>query len=159
MHLALVCPELYGHLNPMATLGRELPWRLWLALPGEGLATTKARAMLPESYSRADVVENIQTTALLVAAFALGRPELLGAGTRDRIHQRYRSQACPLLQKLLPLAGQAGIYSVTLSGAGPAVLLIADPGVAAEVQLLAVKGAAGEVEVLQTQVDRGEPRC
>lgn len=24
MHIALVCPELHGHLNPMATLGREL---------------------------------------------------------------------------------------------------------------------------------------
>jgi zeaxanthin glucosyltransferase len=27
MHIALVCPELHGHLNPMATLGRELARR------------------------------------------------------------------------------------------------------------------------------------
>jgi homoserine kinase len=136
-----------------ATLGRDLPWRLWLALPGEGLATSKARAMLPDSYSRADSVENIQATALLVAAFALRRPELLAAGTRDRIHQPYRSEACPLLPKLLPLAGQAGIYSVTLSGAGPSVLLIADPQVTAEVQLSTVRKAAEGAEVLQTLID------
>jgi homoserine kinase len=136
-----------------ATVGRDLPWRLWLALPGEGLATSKARAMLPDSYSRADAVENIQATALLVAAFALRRPELLAAGTRDRIHQPYRSEACPLLPKLLPLAGQAGIYSVTLSGAGPSVLLIADPQVTAEVQLSTVRKAAEGAEVLQTLID------
>jgi homoserine kinase len=136
-----------------ATVGRDLPWRLWLALPGEGLATSKARAMLPDSYSRADSVENIQATALLVAAFALRRPELLAAGTRDRIHQPYRSEACPLLPKLLPLAGQAGIYSVTLSGAGPSVLLIADPQVTAEVQLSTVRKAAEGAEVLQTLID------
>ena len=136
-----------------ATLGREVPWRLWLAMPGKGLATTKARAMLPESYSRADAVANIQATALLVAAFALGRPELLAAGTRDRIHQPYRSEACPLLPKLLPLVGQAGIYSVTLSGAGPSVLLIADAEVVSEVQLSLIQKAAGEAEVLQTNID------
>lgn len=27
MHIALVCPELTGHLNPMTALGRELAWR------------------------------------------------------------------------------------------------------------------------------------
>jgi homoserine kinase len=135
-----------------ATFGAELGWRLLLALPGEGLATTKARAMLPESYSRGDAVENIQATALLVAAFALGRPELLGAGTRDRIHQPYRSAACPLLPLLGPLAGREGIYSVTLSGAGPSVLLICDAEQPASAQVAAIQAAAGDVDVVETRM-------
>ena len=135
-----------------ATLGGRVPWRLLLALPRTGLATAKARAMLPEVYSRADVVGNLQATALLVMAFAQGRPDLLAAGTRDRVHQPYRMDACPLLAALLPLAGSEGIYSVTLSGAGPSVLLIADERAPVEELRARVRDRAGEVEMLETRV-------
>jgi homoserine kinase len=140
-----------------ANFGAELGWRLLLALPAEGLATTKARALLPESYSRADAAANIQATALLVSAFALGRPELLAAGTRDRVHQPYRSAACPLLPRLLPLAGRDGVYSVTLSGAGPSVLLIAEADVVWDGLVARVREAAGDggLEVVETRIAGG----
>jgi homoserine kinase len=99
-------------------------WRVIVALPAEPLATSKARAVLPESYTRADVVANLQSAALLSAAFAQGRGELLVFAMRDRIHQPYRGPICPLLPPLLPLAGSQGILGVSLSGAGPAVLVI-----------------------------------
>jgi homoserine kinase len=99
-------------------------WRAFLVLPETPVATAKARAMLPGSYERQDVVMNIQCVALLTAAFALGRPDLMQLATRDRLHQPYRSQLCPLLPALLPLAGSHGVMSVTLSGAGPAVMLL-----------------------------------
>ncbi len=136
------------------SFGHSLPWRLLLALPRASLATEKARAMLPATYAKADVVANIQATALLVSAFALARPDLLMAGTQDRVHQPYRLQACPLLGLLLPLSGCAGIYSVSLSGAGPSVLLIGDERCALEEQLAAVDAAAGDnlLEVVVTQV-------
>ena len=120
------------------------PWRLLLAMPAAGLATSEARALLPAHYSRADAVQNIQSTALLLSAFALNRPELLLAGTRDRIHQPYRGEACPLLPALLPLAGTLGIYSVTLSGAGPSVLLITDPNAPVAPIRSAIEQAAGD---------------
>ena len=140
-----------------ATFGRELPWRLLLALPQGSLATVKARAMLPDSYPKADVVKNLQSTALLVAAFALGKPELLAAGTRDRVHQPYRMEACPLLAKLLPLAGSHGVHSVTLSGAGPSVLLIADASWPLAEQVHHIRSASGDgtLEVLETRVGPG----
>jgi homoserine kinase len=99
-------------------------WRAFLVLPETPVATAKARAMLPDSYEREDVVMNVQCVALLTAAFALGRPELMQLATRDRLHQPYRSELCPLLPALLPLAGSHGVMSVTLSGAGPAVMLL-----------------------------------
>jgi homoserine kinase len=135
-----------------ASFGADLPWRLLLALPGEGLATSEARALLPDFYTRADAVVNIQATALLVSAFALDRPELLLAGTRDRVHQPYRSVACPLLLRLLPLAGKEGVFSVTLSGAGPSVLLIV--GADRTATIAAICAAAGDpgLEVLETGI-------
>ena len=36
------------------SLGAALPWRLLLAIPRASLATSEARALLPETYSRAD---------------------------------------------------------------------------------------------------------
>ncbi len=99
-------------------------WRAILTLPAEPLATASARAVLPDSYSRADAVANIQAAALLGLAFAQGRGDLLRMAMSDRIHQPYRASLCPLLPRLLPLAGRHGILGAALSGAGPAVLAI-----------------------------------
>ena len=156
-HGGLTASAMREGMVTAATFGHSLPWRLLLALPRTSLATEKARAMLPANYGKADVVANIQATALLVSAFALARPDLLMAGTQDHVHQPYRMQACPLLGLLLPLAGCAGIYSVTLSGAGPSVLLIADEQRALDEQLAAVHAAAGDdlLEVVVTQVGSG----
>ena len=101
-------------------------WRAIVVLPSEPLATSKARSVLPESYGRADVVANLQAAALLSAAFAQGRGDLLAHAMRDRIHQPYRGEICHLLPPLLPLAGGQGILGVSLSGAGPAVLVIVE---------------------------------
>jgi len=99
-------------------------WRALVVIPSESLATVKARAVLPASYSRADAVTNIQSVSLLGLAFAQGRGDLLRIAMQDRIHQPYRAGICPLLPRLLPLAGTHGILGVALSGAGPAILVI-----------------------------------
>ncbi len=101
-------------------------WQALLVLPSEPLATSKARAVLPASFAKADVVANLQAVAQLGVAFALGKGDLLKTAMRDRIHQPYRAAICPQLPRLLPLAGKFGILGVALSGAGPAVLVIAD---------------------------------
>jgi homoserine kinase len=101
-------------------------WRAIVVLPADPLATSKARAMLPDHYDRADVVANIQSAALLGLAFAQGRGDLLRVAMKDRIHQPYRAGICPLLPRLLPLAGEHGILGAALSGAGPAVLMIVE---------------------------------
>jgi homoserine kinase len=114
-----------------ATFAGDPGWQMMLAMPGEGLATKKARAMLPETYSREDAVFNVQRVALLTAAFAQGRLDLLRVAMQDRVHQPYRMKACGLLEKLLPLGGplnaagaEREIAGVALSGAGPSVLVV-----------------------------------
>lgn len=99
-------------------------WRALIVMPREALATTASRAVLPAAWPRGDVVANLQRVALLTAAFARGESALLANAMRDWLHQPYRAEVCPLLPKLLPLAGQRGIAGVALSGAGPAVLLL-----------------------------------
>ncbi len=101
-------------------------WRAIVVLPAAPLPTSMARSVLPESYSRADAVANIQSASLLGLAFSQGRGDLLHIAMMDRIHQPYRAQICPLLPKLLPLAGKHGILGAALSGAGPSVLVITD---------------------------------
>jgi homoserine kinase len=106
------------------SLPPPLDWRALLILPETPVATSKARSMLPQRYPRQDVVTNVQCVALLTAAFATGRSDLMHLATFDRLHQPYRAELCPLLPALLPLAGNHGVMSVTLSGAGPAVMLL-----------------------------------
>lgn len=99
-------------------------WRAIVVLPKEPLPTSKARAMLPDMHSRADVVANIQSAALLGLAFSQARADLLRIAMQDRIHQPYRASICTLLPRLLPLAGEHGILGAALSGAGPSVLVV-----------------------------------
>jgi homoserine kinase len=138
-----------------ATFGQDLTWNLLLVLPNTSLSTKKARALLPNHYSREDAVANIQATALLVAAFAQGRGDLLRTSMKDRIHQPYRMQACPLLTKLLPLAENTAILGVALSGAGPSVLVISDTA-GPEVDLIVRQAAADpQLEILHTHISTG----
>jgi homoserine kinase len=118
-------------------------WRVLLVMPEKPLATTAARSVLPRSYERADAVFNIQRASLLTAAFATGRGDLLRAAMQDRLHQPFRGEICPLLPKLLPLAGEQGVLGVALSGAGPSVLLMSDGGLPMEELRARVVGCVG----------------
>jgi homoserine kinase len=138
-----------------ATCGQSLTWNLLLALPSASLATEKARALLPPTYTRADAVANIQATALLVAAFAQNRPDLLRIAMQDRIHQPYRMEACPLLPLLLPLNQHPGVLGVALSGAGPSVLVIAESASSNLPEIIRQTAKDSTLEILQTTIAGG----
>jgi homoserine kinase len=131
-------------------------WPLLLAIPEQSLSTEAARSVLPAQYSRADAVVNIQNSMLLLAAFAQGRPELLGVALEDRIHQPYRAALCPLLPCLRELKGKNGILGAALSGAGPSVLVFLDPRSSAAGARKAVasrlNGAGLPAELLSTAI-------
>jgi homoserine kinase len=139
-----------------ATFGSDLDWNLLLVLPTASLSTKEARALLPEHYSREDAVANIQATALLVAAFAQGRGDLLRTAMHDRIHQPYRAKACHLLPLLLPLADHPGVLGVALSGAGPSILLIAaNPAPASLDDIVRQAAKDPALEIIHTTISNG----
>jgi homoserine kinase len=125
-----------------ASFAGDPEWELMLAMQPAALATKEARALLPETYSKADAVFNVQRAALLTAAFAQGRLDLLKTAMQDRIHQPYRTKACPLLERLLPLAEEPYVAGVALSGAGPSVLVVLNEGITPQqkTELLAKAG-------------------
>ncbi|HZO94723.1 MAG TPA: homoserine kinase [Candidatus Baltobacteraceae bacterium] len=98
-----------------------------VAVPELTLATADARALMPETYTREDAVHNVQRAALLGAALASGRVDLLRAAVRDRLHQPYRAEAVPGLEEMLAL-DDPELVAVALSGAGPSVLALVRAG-------------------------------
>ncbi len=142
-----------------ATFPGDPAWQLLLALPATSLSTKTARALLPDTYSKADAIFNVQRSSLLVAAFAQQDLNLLATAMQDRLHQPYRTEACPLLKALLPLAAEPEIAGVALSGAGPSVLLI----LAADTTLLAAETGLAtllgdSVELLPLRIATGAER-
>ena len=152
-----------GEAVKVATFGVNVEttgiWELLLAVQPTSLATKKARALLPEQYSKADAIFNVQRTALLVAAFAQGRLDLLKTAMQDRMHQPYRAEACPLLTKLLPLMEEPDVAGVALSGAGPSVLVFLAEGTTVLEAATRIQGLVGpEVELLPLRIATGAER-
>ena len=144
-----------GGETQLATVSISPPpeWRAILVLPDTPVATAKSRSVLPENYSRSDAVKNVQNVALLTAAFALRRADLLPLAAEDLLHQPYRMEICPLLPALLPLAGKAGVLSVTLSGAGPAVLVLySGDSLRVKREVLDTVQGVGPIELLETRL-------
>lgn len=95
-----------------------------VVIPAFELSTEKARAVLPQTYSRKDAVYNIQRSALTIAALTTGNWPMLREAMRDRIHQPYRAPLIPGFDEILALT-IPGLLGVALSGAGPTVLALA----------------------------------
>jgi homoserine kinase len=107
----------------------EMPSQFDVAVvvPDFAIPTQEARAVLPECYSQADVVFNVQRTALLVAALATGDSSVFPTALDDRLHQPFRSQLVPGLAEILRLR-KPGLLGCALSGAGPSVLVFFERG-------------------------------
>jgi homoserine kinase len=109
-----------------------------LVIPEFELRTQEARSVMPDAYSREDVVFNIQRSALLAQALGSGRWDLVGEAMKDRIHQPYRAPLVPGLEAALATTA-SGLLGVALSGAGPTLLALADPERASDIGALFVE--------------------
>jgi homoserine kinase len=127
-----------------------LPARYGVAIvvPDFILPTSEARAVLPETYSRADAVFNIQRSALLIAALLTQTTDAFHAALEDRLHQPYRERLVPGLSEMLKLR-MPGLLGAALSGAGPSILVFYERGSESVVEeftrLFAVHGHTSEV--------------
>jgi homoserine kinase len=96
-------------------------------VPDFALPTVQAREVLPDTYSRADAVFNVQRAALLIAALASGSSAAFPTALDDRMHQPYRAPLIPGLDEVIKLRAP-GLLGCALSGAGPSVLAFYEKG-------------------------------
>jgi homoserine kinase len=102
----------------------ELPasYGVAVVVPDFVLPTSRARAVLPDCYSSADTLFNIQRSTLLIAALATGTTSAFPAAFEDRLHQPYRYALVPGLEEMVQLRAP-GLLGCALSGAGPSILV------------------------------------
>ena len=157
-----VAPAVYGGFTVSARkddgqyLSQSLPipeaWQLLFAVPDFELLTSESRAVLPESYSRADAVYNSSRSALWTTAVALNKPELLTVASQDKLHEPYREPLIKGMRDCRQAMQQAGAVATYLSGAGPtlaAICLTADIADVCKVAASDFVGSGGEVLVLE----------
>lgn len=94
-----------------------------VAIPDYEVKTELARKLLPDTVPHADAAANSGRTALLIHALK-DAPELLLAGTRDYLHQSYRTAAMEPSAALVNKLRDAGLAAF-ISGAGPTVMTLA----------------------------------
>jgi homoserine kinase len=108
-----------------------------LFVPELRMPTRESRKLLPDSLPLADVVHNSSRTALLVAAIASGRFDLLNTATQDKLHQPARSTLFPAMFSIFDAARHAGAHCAYLSGGGSTICALASdnlPGIADSMQ-------------------------
>lgn len=141
-----------------ARLGVPQGVRAVVFIPDDEMPTDRARSVLPPRVSREDAVFNVGRATLLVAAFSTGRLNLLKVATEDKLHQQYRRELFPSMDKFFDAAREAGALGVFLSGAGSAILALTSgaesPVARALLDVAAKEAVGGRVATLEL-CDRG----
>jgi hypothetical protein len=102
------------------------PLQVIVALPDVSLSTGAARDALPKEVSLKDVAQNVGRAALVVQALLEGDYALLGEAMRDRLHEPYRKKLIPGFDEASQAARSKGASAVAISGAGPALVALAE---------------------------------
>lgn len=128
--------ELHETRAPPQNIGQYVKYnwnkqiRCVTVIPMFEVKTDDARAVLPSLYTKEDIVFNLQRLAVLTTALTLPQPDhkLIYEAMRDKIHQPYRAQLIPgldrVLKELTPELSP-GLCGICLSGAGPTILCLA----------------------------------
>ena len=93
-------------------------------IPDFPLPTSKARNILPDTYTKYQTVFNCSHAALFVAAMMSGNLRALSLAMKDEIHQKYRQSLIPGMDKILSRVSELGCVGGFLSGAGPTVMVV-----------------------------------
>jgi homoserine kinase len=141
--ICALCAELEGHPDNAAaalfggfTIVTKTPLRVArfsvdpslkfiLFIPNFEVKTSDARTVVPASFSRQDVVENLGNASLIAASLASGEYGHLRGAFTDRLHQPFREKFVPFLSRLLRAAADAGALGGFLSGSGSTVACLA----------------------------------
>ena len=124
-------PAIYGSMvvgaqneKEMKHVRLELPEDLIFAImvPDFPVSTADSRGVLPNEYSRKDMVFNASRAALLVASMMTGKYENFDMAMQDKVHQPYRAKLIPGMEEIFAHAKEFGAVASYLSGAGSTLM-------------------------------------
>ena len=88
--------------------------------------TRHARSLVPNEIETHKAIMNVGRASAIVAGFASGNIELIGAGMKDEIAEPYRQIMIPGFADAKRLGLEAGAAGISISGAGPSLVALFD---------------------------------
>ena len=131
-----VAPAIYGNLviassveGQVSAVVAPFPECAFLAyIPNYELRTRDSRGVLPKKLSYKEAVAASSIANVAIAALLTG--DMVKAGQAiesDLFHERYRQDLVREFATIKKVAKRNGAYATYLSGAGPTVMVLADP--------------------------------
>ena len=155
-----VAPAIYGNLviassveGQVSAVVAPFPECAFLAyIPNYELRTRDSRGVLPKKLSYKEAVAASSIANVAIAALLTG--DMLKAGQAiesDLFHERYRQDLVREFATIKKVAKKNGAYATYLSGAGPTVMVLADPDkmpkIKAELEKQPFKGKLHDLQV------------
>ena len=155
-----VAPAIYGNLviassveGQVSAVVAPFPECAFLAyIPNYELRTRDSRGVLPKKLYYKEAVAASSIANVAIAALLTG--DMLKAGQAiesDLFHERYRQELVREFATIKKVAKKNGAYATYLSGAGPTVMVLADPDkmpkIKAELEKQPFKGKLHDLQV------------
>lgn len=155
-----VAPAIYGNLviassveDQVSAVVAPFPECAFLAyIPNYELRTRDSRGVLPRKLSYKEAVAASSIANVAIAALLTG--DMVKAGQvieDDLFHERYRQDLVREFATIKKVAKRNGAYATYLSGAGPTVMVLADPDkmpkIKAELEKQPFKGKLHDLQV------------
>ncbi|QLB20239.1 homoserine kinase [Vespertiliibacter pulmonis] len=133
IHYDNVAPCYLGGLQLMTqslgNISQPLPffdnWYWVLAYPGIEVSTAEARAILPKSYTRQDVISQARYLGSFVHACHSQQAQLAALMMKDLVAEPYREALLPNFPEIRQGCKDLGALAVGISGSGPTIFAIA----------------------------------
>lgn len=112
--------------NEMRHVKLNLPKNITFAVmvPDFPVSTEDARKVLPKKVSREDAIFNASRSGLLIASMITGNLDNLKMAMDDKLHQPYRKQLMPQMDRVFKAAIGYGAKAAYLSGAGSTLMAV-----------------------------------
>ena len=155
-----VAPAIYGNLviassveGQVSAVVAPFPECAFLAyIPNYELRTRDSRGVLPKKLSYKEAVAASSIANVAIAGLLTG--DMVKAGQAiesDLFHERYRQELVREFATIKKVAKRNGAYATYLSGAGPTVMVLADPDkmpkIKAELEKQPFKGKLHDLQV------------
>ena len=155
-----VAPAIYGNLviassveGQVSAVVAPFPECAFLAyIPNYELRTRDSRGVLPKKLFYKEAVAASSIANVAIAALLTG--DMVKAGQAiesDLFHERYRQELVREFATIKKVAKRNGAYATYLSGAGPTVMVLADPDkmpkIKAELEKQPFKGKLHDLQV------------